>query len=41
MRGRMRSPIHAIRDIRGSEKSTNFPRKISADFLQYISKGQK
>ena len=32
----MRSPIRNIRDIRGSEKSTNFRRKISPDFLQYI-----
>jgi hypothetical protein len=32
----MRSPIRNIRDIRGSEKSPNFPRKISPGFLQYI-----
>jgi len=30
-------PIRKIRDIRGSEKSTNFPRNISPDFLHYIA----
>jgi len=33
----VRPPIRNIRDIRGSEKSHNFPRKIFPDFLQYIS----
>jgi hypothetical protein len=38
---RMRSPLRNIRDIRGLEKTTNFPRKISPDFLQYTSERPK